>query len=441
VADVDKVDGVDGVKAERKPVDQGLRNLLKAIAAGGVGTALFGAGYLTGRRSLEEEFRQKFTEKMEQILQLEQAIQDITSEKKELQAHLEQMSSDYDRVKADYNRAQDIIRISDSLETETVEALSLYRTKEKEAINELYRIVARYAEKLGGDRVKAEKATADILSITLNERTTLEQTVSEKRQEIERLSKQLDDANSRLAELAKLPYIVWESTFKDGSLDGFRPAAVDESPSLLICRQFLPKQEDVAAYVVDDVSAPSGYNKALELVANPKRKGGTYVNAITAREANFLDNSKWIAYGWFRKASNEVQAITVNLNLVEDYTEYPCIFSWRLNPFDPLHGFIFVETENGQKNLHKLEPDDSWHYFEIEGVFQQEGAIRKVARLMIDNSTYFLDEDTIKTRKEWSNSFMLNLEVTNMWTNCDSKNAFVGRARWSRVGLIRKPID
>jgi hypothetical protein len=45
VADIDKTDDV-GVKAERKPVDQGLRNFLKAVAAGGVGTALFGAGYL-----------------------------------------------------------------------------------------------------------------------------------------------------------------------------------------------------------------------------------------------------------------------------------------------------------------------------------------------------------------------------------------------------------
>jgi septal ring factor EnvC (AmiA/AmiB activator) len=132
VADVDKgVDGVDGVKAVRKRVDQGLRNFLKAVAAGGVGTALFGAGYLTGRRSLEEEFRQKFTEKMEQIHQLEQAIQDITTERNELQAHLDQLSSDYDRVKADYNRAQDIIHLSDSLEKETVEALFLYRTRRR----------------------------------------------------------------------------------------------------------------------------------------------------------------------------------------------------------------------------------------------------------------------------------------------------------------------
>jgi outer membrane murein-binding lipoprotein Lpp len=194
-------------------VDQGLRNLLKAIAAGGVGTALFGAGYLTGRRSLEEEFRQKFTEKMEQIHQLEQAIQDITTERNELQAHLDQLSSDYDRVKADLNRAQDIIHLSDSLETETAEALSLYRTKEKEAINELYRIVASYAEKLGGDRVKAEKATADILSITLNERTTLELTVSEKQQGTEKLSRQVlerqREIEGLMAEINRLSNSWW----------------------------------------------------------------------------------------------------------------------------------------------------------------------------------------------------------------------------------------
>jgi flagellar biosynthesis chaperone FliJ len=430
-------------------VDGYRRYFLKAGAAAGVGAFLGGsAGFLSGRQLAYEEFRRRFEGLMENIQELEQARKTLTDELNRARADstrkdsiISEQQAKINQLSKDYRNALDVISLSDQLEAETVDALSLYNSLERQAIDKLYAIVAKYTEKLGDDRVKAERMTADILLTTLDQRTKLEKTISEKRQEIERLSKQLDDANSRLAELAKLSYIVWESTFKDGSLDGFRPAAVDESPSLLICGQFLPKQEDVAAYVVDDVSAPSGYNKALELVANPRRKGGTYVNAITAREANFLDNSKWIAYGWFRKASNEVQAITVNLNLVEDYTEYPCIFSWRLNPFDPLYGFIFVETENGQKNLHKLEPDDRWHYFEIEGVFQQEGAIRKVARLMIDNSTYLLDEDTIKTRKEWSNSFMLNLEVTNMWTNCDSKNAFVGRARWSRVGLIRKPID
>jgi uncharacterized coiled-coil protein SlyX len=150
---------------------------------------------------------------MEQIHQLEQAIQDITSEKKELQAQLEKLVSDYDRAKADYNRAQDIIHLSDSLETETVEALSLYRTKEKEAINELYRIVARYTDKLGGDRVKAEKATADILSTTLVQRTKLEKTISEKQQEIEKLSKQVSEKQKEIeglkAEINRLSNSWW----------------------------------------------------------------------------------------------------------------------------------------------------------------------------------------------------------------------------------------
>jgi hypothetical protein len=126
---------------------------------------------------------------------------------------LDQISNDYDRVKADLNRSQDIIHISDSLETETVEALYLYRTKEKEAINELYRIVARYTEELGGDRVKAEKVTADILSFALDQGTKLERTISEQQKKLEDMNKQLNE----LRKYARIP--INENTDFSSGLD------------------------------------------------------------------------------------------------------------------------------------------------------------------------------------------------------------------------------
>jgi predicted hydrocarbon binding protein len=215
VADVDKTNDV-GVKAERKPVDQGLRNFLKAIAAGGVGTALFGAGYLIGRRSLEEEFRQKFTEKIEQILQLEQVVNDLTLEKKDLRTRLEQLSSDYNRVKSEYDMAKDFISLSDLLEIETVRALSLYRidrTKQLQAINELYAIVAKYAKELGADRVQAEKMTADILSSELDQKIKLEQTVLNLQKKLESLNRKIDElSNSWWSEVPLNP----EGDFSEG---------------------------------------------------------------------------------------------------------------------------------------------------------------------------------------------------------------------------------
>ena len=199
MADIDKANGFDGVKAGRKQVDQGLRNFLKAIAAGGLGTALFGAGYFMGRRSLEEEFRQKFTEKIEQILQLEQVVNDLTLEKKDLRTRLEQLSSDYNRVKSEYDMVKDFISLSDRLEIETVRALSLYRidrTKQLQAINELYAIVAKYAKELGADRVQAEKMIADILSSELDQKIKLEQTVLNLQKKLESLNRKIDELSN-----------------------------------------------------------------------------------------------------------------------------------------------------------------------------------------------------------------------------------------------------
>jgi cell division protein FtsB len=435
VADIDKgADGFDGVKAERKQVDQGLRNFLKAIAAGGVGTALFGAGYLTGRRSLEEEFRQKFTEKTEQILQLEQAIQDITTERNELQAQLDQLSSDYDRVMADYNRAQDIIHLSDSLETETAEALSLYRTKEKEAINELYRIVASYAEELGDDRVKAEKTTADILSTTLDQRTKLEQTISEKQQEIEKLSKQVSEKQKevgklleKLEEISKSGYIIFEANFSPNDLHGFK-FGIDASVG---CPRIPVTAEDGKMEIVSDDTSPQENGFALQLTSNVRRIPGLHMLGIASADIPFIENSTYIFGGFFRVVK-DVQTVQVNLSRVEDYVERFAEVIWLYAPeFGSEEGdvvirnstFLFKGTNNVECmgnctpiKIANVEPDNNWHYFEIEVDYKNDGdtVSRIYRRAQFDGCSRYLNLEAGKFMpKSWKESFNIYLSSGN----------------------------
>jgi hypothetical protein len=73
------------------------------------------------------------------------------------------------------------------------------------------------------------------------------------------------------------PVLVWESDFRDGTLDGFEQAVLDRSVG---CSDFPIQPSDVLARIVDDSNAPSGHNKALELVANANNRSGLFVDGI-----------------------------------------------------------------------------------------------------------------------------------------------------------------
>ena len=226
---------------------------------------------------------------------------------------------------------------------------------------------------------------------------------------------------------------VWESDFEEGTSNGFKKATVDKS---IGCDDFSPTEEDVSRQVID---GDGKYGNVLELVANPQNEGGTYVNPISARHIPF-EPGKWKASGYFKAEYDEIENITVNLNLVDKYKEYFNLFNWILNPFNDNYKSVMVRTQDGDEKICNLEDVDDWHYFEITADFSSEKDGRVLKEVQIDDNEYEINKLMGTTQQNWSSSFMLNLEVANMYTNCNPKNHFTGKSRWDNIKVYRKPI-
>jgi len=178
--------------------------------------------------------------------------------------------------------------------------------------------------------------------------------------------------------------------------------------------------------------------KVLEVVANVNKRPDVFVNAISGRYSDFFDDAHYYAYGYFRKLPSDFQVMGVNLQLVQNYTEYVCLFYWRLNEYDKLYRWIVVRTMQGDVPVHLLGDDFQWHYFEIEGHYPLNGD-RKITRLKIDESSYSLDFPMPTGPKAWNQSFGVLLETTNFWTNCAPNQAVQAASHWSKLGLVRRP--
>jgi hypothetical protein len=227
---------------------------------------------------------------------------------------------------------------------------------------------------------------------------------------------------------------VWESQFGVGDLSGF-DLGVDAGVG---CNNFPPQISDIDRRIVDDSTDPAHKGRVLELVGNVNRRPGLYVNAISGRYGDFHQDANYYSYGYFRKLPSDFQVLGVNLSLVHNYTEYVCLFYWRLNEYDKLYGWVVVLTSEGWVPVHRLGDDAEWHYFEIEGAYPYQGD-RKITRLRIDGSTYSLDFSMPTGRMPWKESFGVKLETTNFWTKCDPTVAVQAISHWSKVGLVRKP--
>jgi hypothetical protein len=179
---------------------------------------------------------------------------------------------------------------------------------------------------------------------------------------------------------------VWESEFGNGNLSGFN-LGVDASVG---CENAPPQISDIDRRIADDSTDPAHKGRVLEVVANVNERPGVFVNAISGRYVDFFDDAHYHAYGYFRKLPSDFQIVGVNLQLVQNYTEYTCLFYWRLNEFDKFYRWIVVRTTQGDVPVHFLGDDLQWHYFEIEGHYPANGD-RRISHLRIDASTYPLD--------------------------------------------------
>jgi hypothetical protein len=248
------------------------------------------------------------------------------------------------------------------------------------------------------------------------------------------------------------PELIFETDFRTGSLDRFwGEGGVDESS--IPCNKLPPPtRRDFEVSVVDDRTAPTGQNKALQLVTNVQGKPGLTFNAIIARHTDFEDNSTYTTYGILKRMPSDVENICVNQCLVENYVGYDCAFGWVLNPYAEEHyGWVLLRTKKsvesnapfwdkwGEK-IHLLGDDTRWHYFEIEGRYVANPKARKITRLRIDDSEYKSDEDMWSYPQTWSDSFWSDLETANMDVNCSLSKKSTGISRLCKLGLIRQPI-
>jgi hypothetical protein len=238
------------------------------------------------------------------------------------------------------------------------------------------------------------------------------------------------------------PGIVWESDFGNGTLDGFE--GVDIDPAVR-CDKFPPERSDVDIAVVDDASAPTKLMKALELRSNLSKREGVVAYALTFRHSPFEDDRNWYAYGYFRKAEGQFQAIAVNMQLVEDYKDVPCLFTWHLNPYDPQYGYVTffkgldMNNQGIWEPVHEIGDDSGWHYWEIEGRYAQNPKVRKVVRMRFDDHNYTLNIDLPRINNpfiNWPQSFGVLLETVNMW-NCQAGKSTSCASHWTKIGLVR----
>jgi hypothetical protein len=249
-------------------------------------------------------------------------------------------------------------------------------------------------------------------------------------------------ATTRTSTTETGPVLVWQSDFANGTLDGFE--GVDIDPAVR-CDEFPPERADVEAAVVDDATAPTGMMKALELRSNVRKRRGVVAYALTFRHSQFEDNRNWYAYGHVRKAEGQFQAIAVNMQLVEDYKDVPCLFTWHLNPYDPQYGYVTLfrgldaNKQGIWEPVHEAGDDMNWHYWEIEGHYAQNPKVRKVVRMRIDDHNYSLNIDLPRINNpfiNWPESFGVLLETVNMW-NCQAGKVTSCASHWTKIGLVR----
>lgn len=224
------------------------------------------------------------------------------------------------------------------------------------------------------------------------------------------------------------PITLWEADFDNGSMDGFRATTVDWSPGMW-CEGNKQTYQDVLANTIKD----GDRGDVLEIIANPFGKRELFTNAISARSIKYKPG-RYEVRGYFRNGGG-LQNLTVNLNLVDNYKEKPFVWEWVLDSWNQWYGKIVVQKTNGTKEpILYLGDDRNWHHFTMIGYF---GPNKYVAEsLEIDGKSIDLGYELTNIPKTWNNSFQLNLEGANLWTNCNPGKATTGRALYDDLSVI-----
>ena len=184
-------------------------------------------------------------------------------------------------------------------------------------------------------------------------------------------------------------------------------------------------------------------NNIFIVKSNYKNIQGLYMNAILSKKRNFVDNSKYILSGEFlvpKNAKNE--QLDINLQNVENYTEYHAEILWDLNPDNLLYEWIWTRGQDLNKpiKLFKVKNDFSWHKFTSIVRYTSNPKKRIFESVAVDNNYKLLNLSMGTLSKEWENSFMTLFETTNRYTGCIILNNFMGEAHWKNIYFVRKDI-
>lgn len=179
----------------------------------------------------------------------------------------------------------------------------------------------------------------------------------------------------------------------------------------------------------------------MSLTANTGKVPGLFMNAIAGKHWDWKENSRYVFSGYFRKPLDaQSEHIDVNLQFVQDFTEYHVEIFWTVSPFSPLSGWVWTRYKlDEQIKLFYLGIDENWHSFEIVADYSSLPKSRKVYSLKVDNRVFVLNHDMGTNPKDWKESFMTLLETHNTYTACSPLLTFVGKSEWKNIELKRIP--
>jgi len=180
----------------------------------------------------------------------------------------------------------------------------------------------------------------------------------------------------------------------------------------------------------------------LSVTVNGNRSGGFYMNAIMSKKIQFVDDSIYVFSGAFRKPlSAENEQLDINLQLVENYTEYHAEILWDLNPYNVLYQKVWTRGQDLNKPmiLFDLKDDSNWHSFKLVARYASNPKRRVMESITVDGMTRRLNLPMGTLPKAWKSSFFTMLETTNRYPVCGSVLAFEGKSEWKNIMLERKP--
>jgi hypothetical protein len=192
---------------------------------------------------------------------------------------------------------------------------------------------------------------------------------------------------------------------------------------------------------LSDIGISVDSSNVMTVISNQNNRPAIFINSIAGLENNpWQPNSLYTLSGEFRKASGDLQAIDINLQYVENFTEHHAEMFLGLNPYDvELNGWIWtrIDLEKPIK-LKKIVPDTKWHKFSISVEYGLKVVFKQIT---FDGSVFDINLEAGTNPKGWKDGFAILLETTNLYPNCSPLLAYKGSSQWRNIILTRKGIQ